>query len=66
VAEELRDAWGTRVGLPATEWMIEIGTMLTRTELELVRKRRRVMPGRLLRAGLVFELPAVDEGEVVS
>jgi uncharacterized protein (TIGR01777 family) len=51
----LREAWGTRVGLPAAEWMIEIGTRAMRTESELVLKSRRVVPGRLLRAGFVFE-----------
>jgi uncharacterized protein (TIGR01777 family) len=51
----LREAWGTSVGLPAAEWMIEIGTRAMRTESELVLKSRRVVPGRLLRAGFVFE-----------
>ena len=50
----MREAWGTRVGLPTTEWMIEIGTMLMRTESELVLKSRRVVPGRLLKAGFEF------------
>jgi uncharacterized protein (TIGR01777 family) len=54
--QALRKAWGTRVGLPASEWMIEIGTMLMRTESELVLKSRRVVPGRLLRAGFEFKL----------
>jgi uncharacterized protein (TIGR01777 family) len=51
----LREAWGTRVGLPASEWMIEVGTMLMRTESELVLKSRRVVPGRLLGAGFEFK-----------
>ncbi len=51
----LREAWGTRVGLPTAEWMIEIGTMLMRTESELVLKSRRVVPGRLLRSGFDFK-----------
>ena len=51
----LREAWGMRIGLPATRWMLEIGTFFMRTESELVLKSRRVVPGRLLEAGFKFE-----------
>jgi hypothetical protein len=54
----LRSAWGTRVGLPATRWMLEAGALFMRTETELVLKSRRVVPGRLLDAGFEFEHPA--------
>lgn len=57
----LREAWGTRIGLPTTEWMVEIGTFLMRTESELVLKSRRVIPTRLLQAGFTFEQPAWSE-----
>ena len=53
----LRNAWGTRIGLPVTPWMLEIGTFLLRTESELVLKSRRVVPGRLLDAGFKFTFP---------
>jgi len=53
----LRTAWGTRIGLPAPPWLIEIGTWLLRTESELVLKSRRVLPARLLAAGFQFEFP---------
>jgi hypothetical protein len=53
----LRSAWGISVGLPATAWMLEIGTFMLRTESELVLKSRRVVPGRLLNAGFVFQCP---------
>ena len=51
----LREAWGTRVGLPAPAWLIEIGTFLMQTESELVLKSRWVVPQRLLDAGFSFE-----------
>jgi uncharacterized protein (TIGR01777 family) len=53
----LREAWGARLGLPATAWMVEIGTRLLRTESELALKSRRVVPGRLLRGGFDFHFP---------
>ena len=56
----LRQAWGTRVGLPATRWMLEIGAVFMRTETELILKSRRVVPGRLLRSGFVFNYPTWD------
>ena len=53
----LREAWGTRIGLPATRWMIELGTWLLRTESELVLKSRRVVPGRSAGVGVHVPLP---------
>jgi len=58
---DLRRAWGTRVGLAATTWMLEIGAVLLRTETELVLKSRRVVPGRLLESGFVFQFPTWPE-----
>lgn len=51
----LREAWGARFGLPLSKWMIEAGAWLRRAESELVLKSRRVIPGRLSRAGFRFE-----------
>ena len=51
----LRDAWEMPNGLPAPWPLLEIGTLLMRTESELVLKSRRVVPGRLLEAGFLFE-----------
>ena len=53
----LRQAWGTRIGLPAARWMLEIGTIFLRTETELVLKSRRVIPGRLAEVGFQFQFP---------
>jgi uncharacterized protein (TIGR01777 family) len=53
----LRESWGTRIGLPATEQMLEIGAFFLRTETELILKSRRVIPGRLRREGFSFVFP---------
>ena len=50
----LREAWGTRLGLTATRWMLEIGAVFLRTETELILKSRRVVPQRLLETGFKF------------
>jgi uncharacterized protein len=61
----LRDAWGTPIGLPATNWMLEIGAIALQTETELILKSRRVVPTRLIEDGFRFEYPtwrgAADE-----
>lgn len=54
----LRTAWGTRLGLPASRWMLEFGAFLLCSETELILKSRRVVPGRLLQAGFTFRYPA--------
>ncbi len=53
----LREAWGISIGLPAAAWMLEIGAVFMRTETELVLKSRRVVPGRLLQTGFMFQYP---------
>jgi uncharacterized protein (TIGR01777 family) len=52
--QALRNAWGTRIGLPAPQPVLEIGTFLLRTESELVLKSRRAAPRRLLEDGFRF------------
>jgi uncharacterized protein len=53
----LREAWGTRIGLPASKWMAEIGAFFLRTDTELTLKSRRVVPTRLLESGFDFQFP---------
>jgi uncharacterized protein len=53
----LRRAWGTRIGLPSAQWMLEMGAIFLRTETELILKSRRVIPGRLLQEGFSFTYP---------
>jgi uncharacterized protein (TIGR01777 family) len=57
----LRAAWGIGFGLPAKKWMLDIGAFFLRTETELVLKSRRVVPGRLLQSGFVFQFPTWAE-----
>lgn len=56
-----REVCGVSFGLPATEWMLEIGAFFLRTETELIFKSRRVVPGRLLASGFEFRFPTFRE-----
>jgi uncharacterized protein len=53
----LRNAYGQKIGLPATAWMLELGAIFLRTETELILKSRRVIPGKLLQSGFQFTFP---------
>jgi len=53
----IRENCGAPVGLPATEWMLEVGAFFIRTETELIIKSRRVVPGKLLASGFQFQFP---------
>jgi hypothetical protein len=57
----LRDAWGVKIGLPATEPMLRLGAFLMQSETELVLKSRWVVPTRLLEAGFTFAFPTWPE-----
>jgi NAD dependent epimerase/dehydratase family enzyme len=54
---QLRREWGTKIGVPASKWMLEFGAFFMRTEAELILKSRRVVPGRLLQHGFEFQFP---------
>lgn len=51
----MRSSWRMPIGLPAMKWMLEIGAWVMRTDTELVLKSRRVVPGKLLERGFVFD-----------
>ncbi len=51
----LHTALGRRLSVRAPGWLLEIGAFIIRTETELLLKSRRVIPRRLLDAGLRFE-----------
>ncbi len=57
----LREEWGSKVGLPSPEWLLEVGAMFIRTETELLLKSRRVVPGILTARGFRFEFPTWRE-----
>jgi uncharacterized protein (TIGR01777 family) len=59
--QTLRKAWGIPFGLPATEWMLEFGAFVLRSETELMLKSRRVIPTRLLQSGFTFQFPTWAE-----
>ena len=56
-----REVCGVPIGLPAPEWVLEIGAFFLRTETELIFKSRRVVPGRLLESGFEFRFPHFRE-----
>lgn len=59
--QTLRKVWGLPFGLPATEWMLELGAFVLRSETELMLKSRRVVPSRLLESGFSFDFPTWAE-----
>jgi len=48
---------GRPFGLPATDWMLEIGAFFLRTQTELILKSRFVVPGKLLASNFHFQFP---------
>jgi uncharacterized protein (TIGR01777 family) len=58
----LRAAWGMPFGLPAAEWMLELGAFLVGSETELILKSRRVVPAKLLQSGFTFAFPSWPDG----
>lgn len=57
----LRSAWGIPFGLPAYEWMLEVGACALQSETELILKSRRVVPRKLLQSGFTFQFPGWPE-----
>jgi hypothetical protein len=57
----LRNICRAPFGLPATNWMLEIGAFILRTETELLIKSRRVVPGWLLKSGFEFRYPEIAD-----
>jgi uncharacterized protein (TIGR01777 family) len=53
----LRAAWGMPFGLPAFEWMLELGAFMVNSETELILKSRRVIATKLMQSGFEFQFP---------
>ncbi len=53
----VRAVCGAPFGLPATEWMLEIGAFFLRTETELIIKSRKAVPRKLVESGFQFRFP---------
>jgi uncharacterized protein (TIGR01777 family) len=59
--KDLRKAAAMPFGLPATEWILELGAFLLRSETELMLKSRRVVPRRMLESEFIFQFPTWPE-----
>jgi uncharacterized protein len=57
----LRRAAGVPIGVPATMWMLKLGAVFMRTDVELIAKSRRVVPARLLAEGFRFQVPKWED-----
>lgn len=56
----IRSVFGVRLYIPLYRWMLELGSLLIRSETELLLKSRWIVPTKLLAAGFVFEHPQLD------
>ena len=57
----LRKITHTKFGLPAFEWMLQIGAKLIGTETELILKSRWVLPTKITEAGFQFKYPLLED-----
>jgi NAD dependent epimerase/dehydratase family enzyme len=51
----LREAWGTRWGIPMNTWMLKTLAFFSGMNSEVLLKSQRVLPKRLLSDGFRFE-----------
>ncbi|MCM3409661.1 TIGR01777 family oxidoreductase [Metabacillus litoralis] len=59
--QELRKTMNVPFGIPSPKWLLEIGSMVIKTETELVLKSRWVLPERLEREGYTFTFDTLDK-----
>jgi NAD dependent epimerase/dehydratase family enzyme len=64
----LRQVTGSKIGLPASTWMLEAGTFLIGSETELILKSRWAIPSRAMQEGFIFSYPLLKDAlqQVVS
>ena len=58
--KSMREALNVKIGLPAPQWLLEIGAVFIRTETELILKSRWVAPYRLLQSGYAFRYASLQ------
>ncbi|MDR7080700.1 uncharacterized protein (TIGR01777 family) [Neobacillus niacini] len=56
----IRDKMKVPFGVPSPKWLLELGSVLIRTETELVLKSRWVIPERLEREGYIFTFDTLN------
>ncbi|OAB45579.1 TIGR01777 family oxidoreductase [Paenibacillus antarcticus] len=56
----LRQVMNVKVGLPSPKWLLELGSVIIKTETELILKSRWVIPERLEREGYKFRFSTLD------
>jgi uncharacterized protein len=59
--KKMRKTMNMPIGLPAPKWLLEIGSVLIRTETELVLKSRWVLPERLEKEGYQFTFETLEK-----
>jgi uncharacterized protein len=59
--KKMRKTMNMPIGLPAPKWLLEIGSVLIRTETELVLKSRWFLPERLEKEGYKFTFETVEK-----
>jgi len=57
----LRKVTGYKIGLPASKWMLKIGTSIIGTETELILKSRWVIPAKILKTNFQFNYPNLED-----
>jgi len=56
----LRQMMNVKIGLPSPKWLLELGSVIIKTETELILKSRWVIPERLEREGYKFRFSELD------
>lgn len=59
--KQIRKTMNIPFGLPAPKWLLEIGSVIIKTETELVLKSRWVIPEILQREGYKFTFETIDQ-----
>jgi uncharacterized protein len=59
--KKMRKTMNIPIGLPSPKWLLEIGSVMIRTETELVLKSRWVLPERLEKEGYRFTFDTLDK-----